>query len=138
MAEVAQALDQIRAPELRVSYQELLTAADQGEVPEELLVPLQNLLEIGLESGRIRAVHTAHGEMAARRIFARTPRGSALRATTAAVNEALQGLSGQVLGEVTLSANGPGSYSLSVNTDQGTVLIEVDRGGARIKSLEVG
>ena len=138
MAEVAQALDQVRSPQLKVAYGELLTAIDQADVPNDLLEPLQALVEVGLESGRIRRVHTAHGEMTARRIYSRTPRGRALRASTDAVNQALEALAGQTLQEVTLTPNGPGSYSLLLATDQGKLLVRLDRSEARLQSLEVG
>jgi hypothetical protein len=138
MAEVAQALEQVRTPEMRARYGDLLTAVDQGEVPEDLLDPLQVLLEVGLESGRIRKVHTAHGEMAAGRVYGRTPRGRAVRATAEAVNEALQALQGQTIEEISVSPHGPGSYSLSIGTDQGKVLLRISRHGVRLQTLEVG
>ncbi len=61
-----------------------------------------------------------------------------MRASTEAVNEALKALVGQTLEEVTLSPNGPGSYSLTLGTDQGKLLIRLDRGEARVQSVEVG
>jgi hypothetical protein len=138
LAEVAQALDQVRAPELKVAYGELLTAVDAGEVPDELLEPLQNLLEVGLESGRIRRLHTAHGEMAANRVFSRTPQGRVIRNSVEAVNEALAALNGHELVEATLTPAGPGSYTLTVVTDQGRLLIRLGRQGATLHSVEVG
>lgn len=138
LAEVAQALDQVRSPEMKGAYGELLTAVDQGEIAEDLQEPLQNLLEIGLESGRIRKIHTAHGEMAALRVFNRTPRGRALAASASEVNEALKALEGQVLEEISVSVSGPGAFSFSVGTDQGRLLIRVNRHGVRIQSVEVG
>jgi hypothetical protein len=138
LAEVAQALDQVRAPELRTAYGELLTAVDEGDVPDDLLGPLENLLEVALESGRIRRVHLAHGEMAAQRVFTRTPKGRALRASADAVNDALRALAGQTVEEIVVSPAGPGAYTLTLGTDQGRLLLRFDRRGASIKSLEVG
>jgi len=68
LAEVAQALEQVRVPELNAVYGHLLTAVGAGEIPDDLLEPLETLLAVGLESGRIRSLHTAHGEMAASRV----------------------------------------------------------------------
>ena len=138
LAEVGQALDQVRAPELKRSYGELLTATDAGEVPEELLEPLQALLEVGLESGRIRRVHTAHGEMAALRVYGRTPKGRAVRESCEAVNAALQALEGHSIAELGVTSTAPGVYSVSVATEKGRVQIVLDRSGAEIRSLEVG
>ena len=137
MSEIAQALDQVRSPELRVAYGELLTAVDQGDVPDDALGPLETLLEIGLESGRIRKLYTAHGEMAANRVFSRTPKGRAIRETTQAVNEALRALQGQAVKEITITPAGPGNYNLSLATDQGTLLVRINRQGARLHSVEV-
>ena len=138
LAEVSAALDQVRTPELKVLYAELLTAADAGDVPDHLQEPLEALLAAGLESGRIRRLHTAHGEMAAARVYNRTPRGRSVRQSTEGVNEALRALQGQSLEELTVSPHGPGGYSISIGTDQGRVLLRLDRQGARIQSLEVG
>ena len=80
---------------------------------EGLLPPLERLLEMGLETGRIRQVHTAHGEMAAIRVFQRTPRGSAMKATCDAANEALRSLQGQSLEGLAFAVRGPGAFSLT-------------------------
>jgi hypothetical protein len=138
LTEVAQALDQVRSPELRVRYGELMTAVDQSEVPGDLLEPLQTLLEIGLESGRIRKVHLPPGETAARRLFARTPKGTALEAGAAEVNQALQAVVGHPIEEARVSATGPGSFSLVLTTDEGTLLLQFSRAGVTLRSVEVG
>jgi hypothetical protein len=136
--EVAEALGQVRSPEMRALYAELLEAVEAGDVPDALIEPLTSLLAVGLESGRIRRLHTAYGEMTASRMYGRTPQGQAVRASTEAVNEALKALEGHVLQEVTVSPHGPGSYSVSLGTDQGKVLLRLDRQGARIQSVDVG
>ena len=138
LEEVAQAVEHVRAPEAKVRYGELLTAVDQGEIPEDLMDPLETLLEVALESGRIRSLHKAHGEMAALRVWSRTPKGLALRETTSAVNEALEAITGAQLHEVTVSATGPGAYSLTLATDRGQVLVRLSRQGAKVQSVEVG
>lgn len=136
--EAAQALDQVQAPQLRALYAELQTAADLGEVPEELVPALQDLLEIGLESGRIRRVHTAQGEATGRRLWGRTPRGRGIQQSAEEVSEALQALAGRPLTFVSLSASGPASYTLTLGTDRGRLLVKLERQGARLQSLEVG
>ena len=138
VAEVAQAVEQARSPEMRVAYGELLTAVDLGEVPDDLQPRLEVLLEVGLESGRIRKLHLADGETAARRVYARTPRGEAIRASADQVNQALEALVGQSVEEVRIAPQGPGAYTLSLGTDQGRLLIRFDRQGVRLQSVEVG
>ena len=136
--EVAQALEQVRSPEARVRYGELLSAVDAGEVPDDLLESLQGVLEVGLESGRIRRVHTAHGEMIANRVFARTPRGRMLHESAGEVNNALAALEGHALRELKITPAGPGAWAIHASTDQGTLLIRLSRQGARLQSVEVG
>jgi len=138
LAEIGQALDQVRSPQMQAVYGELLSAVDRSEVPDDLQEPLQNLLEIGLESGRIRKVHQADGETAALRVYRRTPRGRAIQASADAVNQALQALQGHTLEQLNVSPHGPGAYSISAVTDQGTLLVRVDRHGVRLHSVEVG
>lgn len=136
--EVAQALDHVRAPEMRVTYSELLTAVDLGEVPEDLLSPLETVLEIGLQSGRIRKVHLAPGETAARRLYARTPKGQVLQGGTDEVNKALRALKGHTLEEISISQPVPGTFSLLLETEHGKLQLRLDREGVRLQSLEVG
>ena len=138
MAEVAEALDHVRAPELRVTYGELLSAADQGDLPDELMAPLETLLEVGLESGRIRKVHMAPGESTARKLYARTPKGSSKRDATESVNEALKALVGHTIQEFSISQPSPGSFSVTLETEEGKLLLRLDRQGVRLESLEVG
>lgn len=138
LTEVAQALDHVRAPELRVTYGELLSAIDQGEIPADLLPPLETVLEIGLQSGRVRKVHLAPGETTARRLYARTPKGKALSEATEKVNEALRALKGHTLEEISISQPVPGTFSLLLETEHGKLQLRLDREGVRLQSLEVG
>jgi hypothetical protein len=136
--EVAQALDHVQVPELRVVYGELLTAVDDGEVPADLMAPLEALLEIGLESGRIRKVHLAHGEMTAQRLYTRTPKGRAAHGAAGEVNEALRALVGHTIEQVSITQPSPGSFSLELATDHGRLRLRLDRSGVRLQSLDVG
>lgn len=138
LAEVAGALDQVRSPERRAAYGELLAAVDRGEIPDDLHEVLQVVLEVGLESGRIRRLHTAHGEMAARRLYSRTPGGRALREATDTVNQALRALAGRRIEELSITPQGPGAFLLSLATDDGNLLLRIDRQGVRLQSVEVG
>ena len=138
LGEIDAVAQQLRNAEAREVYAELRAAVEAGEVSEGLMPHLERLLEMGLETGRIRQVHTAHGEMAALRVFQRTPQGSALKATCDAANEALQSLQGHVIEGLTFSVRGPGAFTLSLETDQTTVTVHVDRHGVRVRTVEVG
>ncbi len=100
--------------------------------------PLERLLEMGLETGRIRQTHSAHGEMAAVRIFQRTPRGAALKATCDSANAALEALQGQPIENLSFSLRGPGAFTLAIETEQGHLTVHIDRHGVRVRSVEVG
>lgn len=137
-SEIDAVIAQLRNAEAREVYAELKAAVEAGEVDEGLLPPLERLLEMGLETGRIRQLHSAHGEMAAVRVFQRTPRGSALKATCDETNAALQSLQGQSLENLSFTLRGPGAYTLTLETDKARVLIQIDRHGIHVRSLEVG
>src|SRR5438552_15016222 len=87
LGEIDAVAQQLRNAEAREVYAELRAAVEAGEVSEGLMPPLERLLEMGLETRRIRQVHTAHGAMAALRVFERTPQGSAPNATRHAAHE---------------------------------------------------
>ena len=119
-------------------YEALQAAVESGEVAEELVGHLANVLEVGLQSGRLRRFYGADGEQALARLFHRTPAGASVAAAASAVTEALTALQGQVIEEIKISAVGPGSYRLLMDTDKCQVSIRLDRGGVNVESLAVG
>ena len=137
-AEVGPLVGRVQDPALQAAYRELSSGVEAGEVQGESVRALEGLLTLGLESGRIRAVHTAHGEMIAQRLFLRTPKGDALRRATEEITGALAALQGHSIEEMAISITGPSAYSLTIGTDQGRILIRMDRNGVRLQSLEVG
>jgi len=122
----------------RQRYLDLADLVETGVVPADRLEQLGAILEIGLQSGRVRRVYGADGEMAIGRIYQRTPRGAEATAAAAAVTRALEALKGQVVDEVRLTALGPGAYSILFDTGQCQITVRLDRGGPRIDSLSVG
>lgn len=121
----------------REAFQSLRDAAEAGTLEPEHLPALEAMLRAGLESGRLRALHSAHGEMAALRLYRRTPAGRALHTAAAAVTEALQALSGAHLDRIAVEAAGPSAHTLTLETDRGRILLRLDPTGARIQSVEV-
>ncbi len=83
------------------------------------------------------AIYGPPGETAALRLYRKLPRGVALQASAREVSEALSSLQGHRLEGATLTAVGPGSYTLALATDEGRLSIRLDRQGARISSVEV-
>ncbi len=128
---------ELRSDEARRAYAELRQSVEAGTVPAEQVPWLERLLSVGLETGRLRRLYRAPGEMTALRLFARTPQGRALEATAAEANQALAGLRGQVLEEVQLAPRGPGVFTLRLGTDRSEVTLVLDRHGVRLQSLEL-
>ncbi|MBV9581155.1 MAG: hypothetical protein JO057_21445 [Chloroflexi bacterium] len=119
-------------PSASARYERLAAAAAARDIPDDLLAPLQTMLELLFTTGRVtnRAVLQS--------VFARTPRGRQLAAAAREVNRALRTLRGQTLTDVRLSAAGPSQQSLVIETDRCRLTLELDRDGARIASLEAG
>ncbi len=107
-------------------------AALEGRHADEL----DRLLTLALQSGRVRALYGPGGEQAALRAFRKLPSGAELTQTAAAVNEALAALEGRALAGLSVTAVGPGAFTLAVATDGPQLSIRLDRQGARVTSVE--
>jgi hypothetical protein len=112
-------------------YARLASAAENGEVPDELVGALEAMLELVFEKGRPtnRAVLQA--------VYGRTPRGRQQLEASREVNRALRTLRGQRLEDLRISA-GPRRHTLVVETDRCRLTLELDSAGARVASLETG
>ncbi len=110
---------------------------DAGGVEEELLGRLEQILEMTLQTGRVRRVHGAESEQALLRLFHQTPRGAASRRATEAVNRTLATLAGQTLETMLFTTRGPGVYRLGLETANCKLTLEIDRHGITVESLEV-
>jgi hypothetical protein len=115
----------------------LVADVDEGEVDGESADALEELLELGLATGRLRALYGPGGEQAALLAFRKLPRGAELVAGAREVTEALQALEGKRIDSVSLSNVGPGAYVLSLGADGLDLSIRVDRQGARIHSVGI-
>ena len=98
---------------------------------------LEELLELGLQTGRLRALYGPGGEQAALLAFRRLPRGAELARGAREVTEALAALEGRRIDSVSLANAGPGAYVLSLAADGLELSVRLDRQGARIHSVGV-
>ena len=137
LAETQAVLAAAASGDYREQLLELEEAIEAGLLEERHALTLEPILELALQAGRIRAVYGPPGETAALRLFRKLPRGAALQASAREVSEALGSLQGHRLEGATLTANGPGAYTLALATDEGRLSIRLDRQGARIASVEV-
>jgi hypothetical protein len=115
----------------------LVGAAAEGEVRDEDAETLEELLELGLQSGRIRALYGPGGEHAALALYRRLPRGAGLVESAHEVSAALRSLEGRELGSVELRAVGPGAFTLSLSAGELELSVRLDRQGARLSSVGV-
>jgi hypothetical protein len=137
LEELATLVVSLRDPVTRTPWEELAAAVDEGAVEEDLLGRLEQILEMTLQTGRVRRVHGAESEQALLRLFHQTPRGSASRRATEAVNRTLATLAGQTIETLLFTSQGAGVYRLGVETDRVKLTLEIDRHGITVESLEV-
>jgi hypothetical protein len=134
-------VDAVRAAVQDVGYRERLDGLreaieEDGVADPAELAELERLVTIALQSGRIRALYGPGGEQALLRLYRKLPAGVELAQSAAGVGEALSGLQGRTLESVTLSAVGPGAFSLSITAGGVQLKIQLDRQGARLASVE--
>lgn len=137
LAETRAVLDAAVRPEYRKELALLETAIGQGRLEPEHAGTLERIVELALQAGRIRAVYGPPGEQAALRLYRRLPRGAALTESAREVSAALGSLQGRTLEGASLTAVGPGSYTLSLSAGEARLSVRLDRQGARLTSVEV-
>lgn len=125
-------------PALRERYVTLLEEMEGGEVSEGSVGVLENLLEMGLQTGRFRQQHGPTDAQALYRLYAKTPRGQAIAAALDGVNAGLAALDGQTIDRIALSAKGPNDYDLAIETDRCQMTVTIGMGGVRVTSVEMG
>jgi hypothetical protein len=127
----------VQDEERRGRFASLVAAIGDGEVADEDAEALGELLELGLQTGRLRALYGPAGEQAALKIYRKLPRGRELSRAAKSVSDALSSLEGQPLESVTIQAVGPGAYLLSLGAGGTQLSVRLDRQGARIASVGV-
>lgn len=135
--EVQALLARLSTPEGRALYAALLSAIEAGHIPEALLGPLERLLELGLQTGRIRHRYGPQAEAALLRLYQKTPAGAAIAQTAEEANRALASLQGHAIQAIIFAPRGPGQYQLTIETDRCQITLETSREGIWVKSLEV-
>ncbi len=137
LAETQAVLVMARDDGYRGRLASLQAAATEGEVAGEDVETLQELLELGLQSGRLRALYGPGGERAALATYRRQPNGAAVAASAREVSEALRALSGRELRSVSLESVGPGAFTLSIAAGPAEISVRLDRQGARLHLVGV-
>ena len=70
-------------------------------------------------------------------LFQKLPQGKAIADSISAVNAALEKVKGHAIEQVSTTLRAPGSYAVTLKTDQLQMVIIFDRTGLSIESLEV-
>jgi hypothetical protein len=120
---------------MRGRLAELVAAVDEGEVGGEAAELLESVLELGLQTGRIRAYYGPGGEQAALSTLRKLPRGRLRTDTARDVSAALQALAGARIEAVKITAVAPGAFSLAIEADGVQAAVRLDATGARLTSL---
>ena len=135
LGEAQAVLGMVQDEERRGRLADLLAAVRDGEVDGPDADALEEVLELGLQTGRVRALYGPGGEAAALRVYRQLPRGREVSQTAREVSEAL---AGRTFASVSLSASGPGAWTLSLVSDDGLqVSVKLDASGARIGGVEL-
>jgi RecA/RadA recombinase len=135
LGEAQAVLALVQEPERRGRLADLVAAVQEGELGEEEAQALEELLELGLTSGRIRGVYGPEGEQAALKTFRRLPAGRALSDGAVEVSDALSALEGRTLERVQVQAAGPGTWLVTLGVEGLELAVRLDRAGARVHSV---
>jgi hypothetical protein len=120
---------------MRARLAELVGAIDDGSVDGESAELLESVLELGLQTGRIRAYYGPGGEQAALSTLRKLPRGRERSESAVGVNAALEALTGSRIDAVKIAAVAPGAFTLSIEADGLEATVRLDATGARVTSV---
>ena len=137
LAEAQAVLALVHDEERRGRLADLIAAVGDGGVEGADAEALEEVLELGLQTGRVRAIYGPAGEQAALRVYRQLPGGRELGKTTREVTEALAALEGKPLESVRLQATGPAAFLLTLGVAGFEVSVRLDRQGARLNSVGV-
>ena len=134
-AETQAVLAMVQDESRRTRLADVLAAVGDGHAEGDDAQALGELLELGLSTGRVRAVYGPGGEQAALALFRRLPQGRELSDSTRDLNDALAALEGRELDRVSLHSVGPGEYGLSISAEGFEIGLRLGRNGARITTI---
>ncbi len=130
-------LDSTSDPAAREVYLGLKAAVEKMEIPPELQARLGAIVEVALQSGRVRRLFGPGAELSMGALFQQTPRGKEIASSIRQVNGALANLKGQAVEELSATLRNPGAYALTLRTSGCQVVLRFEPAGVRIESLEV-
>lgn len=135
LAEAQTVLSLAQDDEMRARLAGLVADVGEGGVGEESRELLESVLELGLQTGRIRAYYGPGGEQAAVSTLRRLPKGRERSESARQVSSALQALNGLPLDAVRIAAVAPGAFTITIEAGGVEASVRLDRSGARLTSL---
>jgi hypothetical protein len=135
LAEAQTVQSMARDETMRSKLAELVSAVDEGGVDGDSAELLESVLELGLQTGRIRAYYGPGGEQAALSTLRKLPRGRVRSESAREVSSALKALNGAQIDAVKIAAVAPGAFTLSIEAGGFEASIRLDGNGARLTSL---
>jgi hypothetical protein len=135
LAEAQTVLSMAQNDEMRARLGELVSDVDDGEVGEGSTELLESVLELGLQTGRVRAYYGPGGEQAAVSTLRRLPKGRERSESAREVTAALQALNGQQIDAVKIAAVSPGAFTITIEAGGVEASVRLDTNGARLTSL---
>jgi len=131
-------IDATADPAARQTYLTLKAAVEAMEVaPADLQARLGAIVEVALQSGRIRRLFGPGAELSLNALFQKTPRGREIAGSLRELNRALAKLKGDQVEEVTAAQRAPGAYALTLKTSGCQLVIRFEPAGVRVESVEL-
>jgi hypothetical protein len=134
-AEAQAVLSMVQDEARRGRLADVVAAVDGGEVEGADADALAELLELGLSTGRVRAIYGPEGEQAVLALFRRLPLGRELTQSARDLNQALGALEGRTIEKISVNAVGPGEYGVTISTENYEVVLRLGRAGARLATI---
>jgi hypothetical protein len=135
LGEAQAVLAMVQDEERRGRLADLVAAVVDGSVEGEDAESLEELLELGLQTGRLRSLYGPAGEQAALRLYRQLPRGRDLGRTAREVTEALSAFEGRTLERVSIGVVGPGEFVLDLDAGGLELSVRLGRVGVRVHGM---
>jgi hypothetical protein len=136
LAELAAVRKAVSVGDYQETLDDLIAALEHDDpLDADQAGELDRILGLALQSGRVRAIYGPGGEQAALKAFRKLPTGTELGESARQVSEALSSLAGRSLDGISITAVGPGSFTLSLTAGGSELTVRLDRQGARLASV---
>jgi hypothetical protein len=121
----------------RAPYERLKNCIEESlDIPPDLSPYLSIMIESSIITGNAKRFG-AGVQQSMVALFQKTLQGKSIAESITAINAALEKVKGHAIEQASATLRAPGSYALTLKTDQMMMVIIFDRSGLSIESLEV-